>query len=490
MSNINYKISFFNSATAYDSYGTPTTDYTVGDTLTVKLFGVETAYKSAFQGITFLASDGTTELAYTPTSEGWNSEDNTEYDMTFTVPDTFSGMVYINTKFDTTNMYDIDYNIAFAEGLVSASIKSIDKNQISKALPGTTVKLKINVTLIDGSTELALNNWSNLSGISASDFGAWTITRHMGTNFQMACTFTMPSNNVAMTANFRDASTPATTHLVTFRADYQVISSFSVNDGEIIPTSSIPEVPSSMIPEGKAFDYWAENGTEFDFDTQITNDTVLVAIFKDVTVTHTVTFKNGLITVDTVEVEEGTSIPSADIPTVVPPTGMEFDYWVDEYNNQFNFSTLITEDITLYAKFKVITYTVTFKEGDTTIKTVKVAYNHTVSYIDPQHMTDASGKEFMYWVNSNSQKFDFSTPITEDTTLTAYYAQAGSSKWIMSLPNCFVGLKSDIDYLPIARVDDGTKALALSETAGEETAYIFHKASLTWIELQHYTVNI
>jgi hypothetical protein len=105
-------------------------------------------------------------------------------------------------------------------------------------------------------------------------------------------------------------------------------------------------------------------------------------------------------------------------------------------------------------------------------------------------MTDANGKEFVYWLDENNEKFDFKTPITEDITLTAYYVQGGSSKWIMSLPNCYVGLKSDIDVLPIARVADGTKALALSETEGEETAYMFNKATLTWIELQHYSVRI
>jgi len=205
---------------------------------------------------------------------------------------------------------------------------------------------------------------------------------------------------------------------------------------------------------------------------------------------HTVTFNVGLITVDTVEVEDGTAIPSADIPTVVPPTGMEFNYWADENNNEFNFNTLITEDITLYAKFKVSTHTVTFKEGEETIAEVEVAHNKTVKDRYPDHMTDANGKEFVYWLDENNEKFDFKTPITEDITLTAYYAQAGSPKWLMSLPNCYVGLKSDIDVLPIARVADGTKALALSATEGEETAYMFNKATLTWIELQHYSVRI
>ena len=484
MSNINYKISFFNSATTYDSYGTPTSDYNVGDTLTVKLFGVEAAYKSAFQGITFLASDGTTELAYTATSEGWNSEDNTEYDMTFTVPETFSGMIYVNTKFDTTNMYDINYNVAFAEGLISSYVKAIDKNMISKALPGTTVKLKINATLIDGSTELALNNWSNLSGISASDFGEWTITRHVGTNFQMACTFTMPSNNVAMTANFRDASATVT-HTVTFKNGLVTVDTTTVEDGTAIPSADIPTV---VPPTGMEFDYWAdENNNEFDFDTLITADITLFAKFK--AITYTVTFNsNGGSEVPSQEVNYGAKATKPEDPT---KTGAAFVNWYSDETLEtvYDFDTVVTSDITLYAGWNNLQNTVTFKEGDETIATVKVDDKQRVKPIEPLHSTDASGNEFVYWALNNVEYY-FTTPVDNDITLVAVYAKAGSSKWIMSLPNCYVGLKSDVTDLPKARVANGTKALAISENAGEETAYIFHKASLTWIELQHYTVMI
>lgn len=415
--NIYTNVSFFTSAEIYNN-GTQVWSYSVGDTLTIKLLGVDPSYKSAFQGIAFLTSDGVTELAYTATSEGWNSDDNTEYDMTFTVPDTFNDDIRLTTKFDTTNMYDIDFNAAYASGLVNPTYTyaSIDKNFIKKALPGTTITLQIDANLLDENTELALDNWSNLSGISASDFGAWTVYFHSSTTLIMQCTFTMPSNNVAMTANFKEAGA---------------------------------------------------------------------------TVTHTVTFKNGLVTVDTVTVEDGITIPSADIPTVTPPTGMEFDYWADENNNEFNFATLITADITLFAKFEAVTsmHTVTFKEGNETIATVQVDDAQRVMPIEPLHSTDASGNEFVYWALNNVE-YDFTTLVESDITLVAVYAKAGSPKWIMSLPNCYVGLKSDVADLPKARVANGTKALAISANAEEETAYIFHKASLTWIELQHYTVMI
>ena len=206
------------------------------------------------------------------------------------------------------------------------------------------------------------------------------------------------------------------------------------------------------------------------------------------TTTYDVTFKAGETTVDTVSVEENTAIPAASIPEAPSVTGMEFDYWALN-GEEFDFDTLITEDIELDAVYKVATFTVTYKEGSKIIATEKVAYGKTAPNISPLHPTDVSGDEFVYWTLDNVE-YDFSTPVDNDITLYAYYAQGATDKWIMSLPNCFVGLKSDIDELPIARVENGTKALAISESEDEETAYIFHRASLTWIELQHYTVNL
>lgn len=412
MNTLQTRPTFFSGIICYKD-GVEVDSYTVGDVITVKAYGVNSAYKSAFQGISFLEYDGTTELSYTATSEGWNSEDDSEYDMTFTVPDTFSYLVFVTTKFDTTGMYDIAVNATYPAGTTNYSTAEINENYIYKALPGTTVELYFSANLTNSESEVSFDNWTGLSGISTSDFGTWNIENEDG-DFYGTISFTMPSNNVAMTANF------------------------AVSGG---------------------------------------------------TVTHTVTFKSGATTVDTVTVEDGTAIPSAEIPEAPSVTGKEFDYWALD-GEEFDFDTLITDDIELDAVYKDAEYTVTFKEGEETVKEVKVGYEEKVSYIDPTTMTDSNGKEFMFWVDSNNKEFDFNTPITEDTTLTAYYAQAGSAKWLMSLPNCFVGLKSDVAELPIARVADGTKALALSANAGEEAAYMFNKATLTWIELQHYSVRI
>ena len=207
------------------------------------------------------------------------------------------------------------------------------------------------------------------------------------------------------------------------------------------------------------------------------------------TTEYTVTFdSNGGSEVASQTVESG---ETATEPTAPTKAGADFVYWCsdEELTTEYDFDTPVTADITLYAKWNNRQNTVTFKEGDETIATVKVDDLTTVKPIDPKHPVDANGDEFVYWTLNNVE-YDFSTPVDNDITLVAYYAQGATDKWIMSLPNCFVGLKSDIDELPIARVENGTKALAISESAGEETAYIFHRASLTWVELQHYSVNI
>ena len=63
-------------------------------------------------------------------------------------------------------------------------------------------------------------------------------------------------------------------------------------------------------------------------------------------------------------------------------------------------------------------YTVTFKNGTDTFKTVSVKENNKVN--EPTSYPDKSNMVFDYWSYNNS-KFDFNTPITSDITLTAVF---------------------------------------------------------------------
>lgn len=307
------------------------------------------------------------------------------------------------------------------------------------------------------------------------------------------CLMQMPKQDYTMQAKFK-FETEKTPYGVYYYVDtfgsqpYKVGGAF---DGDTIPVSEIPVVKEWYVPSGKEFDYWADNNVEFDFSTPITSNKNLEAIWKQEgpTMTHDIVFKANGETISTIAVNDGEKIPAADIPTAPLVEGKEFDYWACN-GVQFDFDTLIIEDIELDAVYKDLEYTVTYVEGNTTTATVKVKYNGYAPNLEPKSAEDGNGNEFVYWKDANNVEFDFKTPITEDITLTAYYVKGGNDKWVMSLDNCFVGLKSDVADLPIARVANGTKALALSETEGEETAYIFYRKTLTWIELQKYTVNL
>jgi len=91
-------------------------------------------------------------------------------------------------------------------------------------------------------------------------------------------------------------------------------------------------------------------------------------------------------------------------------TGYDFDGW------NFNFSTPITKDTTINAKWKTKIYTVSFyTDGGSTVASQKVNYYSTASV--PTPAPTKAGKDFEGW------DFDFNTPITKDTTINAKWKE-------------------------------------------------------------------
>ena len=71
-----------------------------------------------------------------------------------------------------------------------------------------------------------------------------------------------------------------------------------------------------------------------------------------------------------------------------------------------------------------VTHTVTFKVDTTTVATKTVEDGKTVTApADPTQ----SGKTFLGWYTDGGTKFDFTTPITGDITLTAKFEDATSN---------------------------------------------------------------
>ncbi len=104
---------------------------------------------------------------------------------------------------------------------------------------------------------------------------------------------------------------------------------------------------------GLKFSHWSltPNGTAFDFaNTPVTEETTFYAVFKECE-TFTVTFNSNYAGSTNSQVTVNVDSPVAK-PTDPKRTGYKFAYWM--YNNRaFDFKTLITEDITLFARWEL-----------------------------------------------------------------------------------------------------------------------------------------
>ena len=119
--------------------------------------------------------------------------------------------------------------------------------------------------------------------------------------------------------------------------------------------------------------------------------------------------------------------------TVTRPTdptrdGYEFNYWA--YNNQeYNFSTKVTKNMTLVAVWKdnLTYYTVTFNsDGGEEIGPVQVRENDKVS--EPTIVPTKTDYVFKEW-QLDGMAYDFSTPVVKDIELKAVYDKADSIRY-------------------------------------------------------------
>ena len=169
-------------------------------------------------------------------------------------------------------------------------------------------------------------------------------------------------------------------------------------------------------------------GSEFDFsETQITGTTNIYAKWtKDETVTYTVKFDtNGGSAVDAKTVNSGEAIakPASD-PT---KAGYTFAGWYSDsaLNTVFDFDTPITEDITLYAKWEVVTYTVTFEPdgGNVTPESQTFTIETGIATLPTP---TKEGFTFEGWFAGEKQYTSIEKGTTGDITLTAKWSQNAS----------------------------------------------------------------
>lgn len=202
---------------------------------------------------------------------------------------------------------------------------------------------------------------------------------------------------------------------------------FNPDNGESISTQTIDRggkftKPAAPSKENHTFAGWYNGDEPFDFDADTTNaPNVLELVAKWDINQYTVKFVSDHGSFKDQTIEHGKLIET-DKLTIPEVEGYTFDGWYttnDTHSTKFDFSTPITGDTTVYAKWTANDYEVSFitEHGDPPTSQ-NVPYNGTAT--DPGTLT-AEGYTFIGWYAdaAHTKEFNFSTAITGDTKVYA-----------------------------------------------------------------------
>lgn len=166
-------------------------------------------------------------------------------------------------------------------------------------------------------------------------------------------------------------------YTVTFMDGEKVLKAYTnVQHGD---TVTAPEVSEKY---GKTFIGWDKK-----FDN-VTSDLTINAVY-DVD-KFTVTFKDGEKVLETQTVEYEAAATAPDTDRLSPPEGMHFAKWDKGFSK-------VTEDIEVSAVYELNVYTVTFKNGETTLKTEMVKHGFAAT---APNVFDTPTEKFVGWDKS------------------------------------------------------------------------------------------
>ena len=199
---------------------------------------------------------------------------------------------------------------------------------------------------------------------------------------------------------------------------------FNPDNGESNSTQTIDRgkkfTEPTSTPEKKGYTFigWYNGDEEYIFSTVPTDDVTLTAKW-DIN-KYTVQFVSDHGSFADQTIEHGKPIGTGK-PTIPPVEGFTFDGWYadDTRTKEFDFSTPITGDTKVYAKWTAKDYEVRFiTEHGNAPASQNVKYNGTAT--NPGELTE-DGYTFIGWYadEAHKTKFDFSTPITGDTKVYA-----------------------------------------------------------------------
>ncbi|MFR0604864.1 InlB B-repeat-containing protein [Bifidobacterium pseudolongum subsp. globosum] len=200
---------------------------------------------------------------------------------------------------------------------------------------------------------------------------------------------------------------------------------FDTNGGTAVAAATVNygqkvSQPAAPTRTGYTFTGWhttKTGGTKYDFTKPVTADMTLYAqwaINK-----YTVTFdSNGGTVVAAATVEHGQKVSQPANPT---RTGYTFNGWytAKDGGSKYDFTKPVTTDMTMYARWTINKYIVTFdSNGGTVVKATTVDYGQKVSQPAAPSRT---GYAFNGWYTAKTggSKYDFAKPVTANITLYA-----------------------------------------------------------------------
>jgi len=244
-------------------------------------------------------------------------------------------------------------------------------------------------------------------------FGGW----YTDSNLQTKYNFNTPvTRDLVLYAKWLNRYT------VTFMSEGSSLSVQTVTEGEY---AQEPEEPTK---DGYVFGGWhkdAELQEPFNFATEeVIGDLTLYAKWtEEVVSNYTVGFRtDGGTGIDDQTVRENGLVSRPANPVKEHYT---FEGWYTNSSFQgdpYNFSTPVTSNFTLYAKWSIEQFTVTFVTSVGTVNPVQVNYN---SAVQEPAVPASEDYAFEAWYTDSSYAnlYNFDTPVTGDVTLYAKWVQ-------------------------------------------------------------------
>jgi len=209
--------------------------------------------------------------------------------------------------------------------------------------------------------------------------------------------FLMPNTDIVINKIFIPIVYTITFNIETVPSQY-------INHGELI------EIPIEPTKEKYIFLYWSFNGYEFDFNTPVTNDIMLIAVFEPII--YTISFN-----IDSVPNQYLTYLDNIIMPDNPVKEHHVFLYWT--FNGyEFDFNTPVTSDIVLIAVFKPVIYIISFEtNGGYLINCLELPFGSIIYYLN-----DAvkDGYVFLGWFLNRLLTSPVALPIIVSENLVLY----------------------------------------------------------------------